>query len=282
MNRLRDVATRIENIHQIDQVVIAMRGLSAAHARDARNHLDAIRAYETTIGNAISDALALAPPSVRARPASDDTRQRLTLVIGAEQGFSGAYTQRIMAAALAENAGSAVSEQVFIVIGQRSIAEFSARHGAPLWSAHMVNQAREVPNLASRIVDAVFAHIQRGEISEVCIIFAHPKDAGFSVTRNRIVPFDFSRFPQPAHPPGRLLQIPPRELIEQLVEEYVFSEICEALMLGFAAENNARLAAMTRARTNVDRINQDLKHELNQVRQEQTTSEVIELSRASR
>ena len=52
-------------------------------------------------------------------------------------------------------------------------------------------------------------------------------------------------------------------------------------MLGFAAENDARMNAMTRARTNVKEIAQELQRKFHQARQEATTIEIIELSAES-
>ena len=85
--------------------------------------------------------------------------------------------------------------------------------------------------------------------------------------------------PSPANAPVTTMD--PHLLIARLVEEYVFTEICEALMLGFAAENDARMNAMTRARSNVKRIAQDLQRRFHQARQEATTTEIIELSAAT-
>lgn len=75
-----------------------------------------------------------------------------------------------------------------------------------------------------------------------------------------------------------LLTLPHSVLVTRLVEEHVFTEICEALMLGFAAENDARITAMSRARSNVRQIREGLRGEFAQARQEQTTTEIIELS----
>jgi F-type H+-transporting ATPase subunit gamma len=94
-----------------------------------------------------------------------------------------------------------------------------------------------------------------------------------------LFPFDFSRFRRlPRAVP--LTSLPAAELISALVDEYVFTELCEALMLGFAAENAARAAAMTRAQSNVKRIAADLQGQFQRARQEQMTTEIVELSMA--
>ena len=76
----------------------------------------------------------------------------------------------------------------------------------------------------------------------------------------------------------RLTTLPLDQLLAQVAEEYVFSELCEAVMLSFAAENEARMRAMIAARTNVERKLDELTASYRNLRQEEITAEIIELS----
>ena len=71
--------------------------------------------------------------------------------------------------------------------------------------------------------------------------------------------------------------MPPRILLAQLAEEYVFTELCEALTLSLAAENEARMRAMTAAKSNVAKMLDELVARSRQLRQEEITNEIIEL-----
>ncbi|MFX1676766.1 F0F1 ATP synthase subunit gamma [Paraburkholderia sp. A2WS-5] len=55
-------------------------------------------------------------------------------------------------------------------------------------------------------------------------------------------------------------------------------QLCEALMPSFAAENEARVRAMLAARTHVQQRLNDLTQHYRAVRQEEITSEIVELS----
>ena len=68
----------------------------------------------------------------------------------------------------------------------------------------------------------------------------------------------------------------------KLAEEYVFAEVCEALALSFAAENQARIRAMTAAQQHVAEILDLLNARARQLRQEEITNEIIELSAEGR
>ncbi|WP_347311808.1 F0F1 ATP synthase subunit gamma [Defluviimonas sp. SAOS-178_SWC] len=275
MRRPEDIKARMGNIEQVEGVVVAMRALAAAHAQEAKKHLVAIREQEATVARAMVDALALLDTPLHA-PAEPATGKHLRIVVGAAQGFSGSYSERIVSGAMADE-GTAPST-TYLLIGQRCLSEFESRGVSPVWSAHMAAHAAEVPALASRVVDAAFALLGKGAFTHVSIVYGEPEGSGQTLTIRQLMPFDFTRFETASRPFPPLVTIAPAVLVTRLVEEYVFTEICEALMLGFSAENDARMTAMSRARSNVRQIREELRREFAQARQEQTTTEIIELS----
>ena len=80
-----------------------------------------------------------------------------------------------------------------------------------------------------------------------------------------------------ARPVPPLINMPPRELIARLVDEYVFALLADAAMESFAAENAARLTTMMTARHNIETTLDDLTATARHLRQEQVTNELIEL-----
>jgi F-type H+-transporting ATPase subunit gamma len=105
----------------------------------------------------------------------------------------------------------------------------------------------------------------------------YPAD-GIVPERRSLLPFDFRRFtlPMPGQPP--LITLPPALLLARLVEEYVFAELCEAALTAFAAENEARVAAMLAAKQNLEHMGSDLRALERQIRQDEITAEVVELA----
>ncbi len=270
MKRAEDIEARLDNIRQIEGIVGALRAIAAAHQQEARRHLEAVRAHEATVAGALARALGELPA-----PAARTGGRSLLIVVGAAQGFSGEYGERIARAALEHG----VPDRDLIVVGSRTIQALADRAGSGdvVWSTEMAPHTAEIPALASRIVDAAFALIARASHDRVGIIFADAQAEGIRLVRRQLVPFDFSRFP-PTHNHAPLTTQTRDALLLALAEEYAFTEVCEALMLGFAAESAARAAAMARAQTNVRRITADLSRDFRQARQEQMTTEIIELT----
>ena len=99
-----------------------------------------------------------------------------------------------------------------------------------------------------------------------------------ALAEHALLPFDFSRFPGRPRSLPPLVTMPPARLIERLAGEYVFAELCAALMLSFAAESEARMRAMIGARSNVRRTRDKLRATYRRLRQEQITTEIVELA----
>ena len=105
--------------------------------------------------------------------------------------------------------------------------------------------------------------------------------ATIEVVERVLVPFDFARFKVTPRSIAPITTLPVEQLIADLAEEYVYAQLCEAVMLSFAAENEARMTAMIAARSNVARKLDELVASFRRLRQEEITGEIIELSAGS-
>jgi hypothetical protein len=90
------------------------------------------------------------------------------------------------------------------------------------------------------------------------------------------LPPDLSDLPPP--PATRpLMQLPPDALIASLSGDYVHALVCKAALHAFAAENEARMEAMSAAGNQITRELGAFEATLRRVRQEAITAEIIEL-----
>jgi F-type H+-transporting ATPase subunit gamma len=106
---------------------------------------------------------------------------------------------------------------------------------------------------------------------------------GLKVTHKNLLPLDNSHFPKAADVvPRPMIQLPLPELLERLGQEYVFAQICEAAAESFAAENQARVATMAAASSNIDAKLTALRSQERLTRQQEITAEVIELAASAR
>ncbi len=270
--RLAEATRRIENVHQLEAVVTAMRAISASRVQQAHALIPAVRAHASVIARAIGQALPLVPPDHQ--PMSTHPGRSGTILFCAEQGFAGAFSDRMLEAAQHE----AGLHDLFL-IGTRGASLAAERGLRPIWHAAMVPHANLVPALAARVADALYDWLADHAAYRLDVIVpTWSAAAGVVAERRSLLPFDFRRFAVEASGQAPLITLPPDLLLSRLAEEYVFAEVCEAALTAFAAENEARVATMLSAKGNLENMLSDLQTLERQIRQDEITAEVVELA----
>ena len=270
--RLADVSARIHGISQLGAVVSAMRGIAAARAQQARRQLSAVDGYAAILRGAIGQTLPLIQPS-EPRPAARTKRQTLVLFC-AEQGFAGAFSERVLDAV-----GADLTHSDLFLIGTRGLAAMAARHVKPAWADVMPSHSPGIPALADRIMQVLYKRIGVGEIDRLDVVFSRwQTGARTKVERQMLFPYDTAALAGLVGATPPLSNLSPETLLENLTEDYMLAELCKAALHAFAAENEARVAAMAAARTQVESELFGLQAIQRRVRQEEITAEIIELA----
>lgn len=271
MSRPEEIHDRLTNVHQIGAIISALRAIASARQAEAKARVQAIRAQEEAVAEALSAALALGDA-----PKTQSVGPGVAIVIGASQGFSGSYAEH-----MAEAARNAADQgDALIVVGARTIGALMDSGQAMVWTADLAARSEDIPELAIHVADALYERLAKTPESPVRIIHTDPDDLEAGPQSRALIPFDTNRFPHSARS-APIINLAPAELLSQLIEEYVFTEICEVLMLGYAAENAARAEAMSRAQTAVKEMAGGLQQEFQRARQEQMTTEIVELATAA-
>jgi F-type H+-transporting ATPase subunit gamma len=270
--RLADINARIDGIGQLKAVVNAMRGIAAARAQQARGELAAVDSYAATIAVAIGRTLALDPID-RPNAAPQSTRSALVLFC-AEQGFAGAFSERVLDAA---SANLATSE--LLLIGTRGGVAAAERNIAASRKISMPSHSQGIPKLADTIAEALYARIATGEISRLDAVFSERQPGhGIEVRHQQLFPFDMTQFPRPSNANAPLLNLAPEALLNELTADYLHAQLCSAALHAFAAENEARMEAMAAAHNQIECQLSELQATQRHVRQEEITAEIIELA----
>lgn len=270
--RLSEISARIDGMRQLGAVVNAMRGIAAARVQQARSQLAAVDSYAATVAAAIGRALALAPPT-RPEGASRSARPALVLFC-AEQGFAGAFSERVLDAVGAD----LVASDLFL-IGTRGGAIAAERGVSAGWTSAMPSHSLGVPRLADSIAEAIYLRIGSGAIDRLDAVFSLWQPGhGIQVERRRLLPLDLSVFPQPMDASEPLVNLAPDVLLSELTADDLHAQLCNAALHAFAAENEARMEAMAAAHKQIERRLATLQATQRLVRQEEITAEIIELA----
>ena len=276
--RLSDIIVRIGSVRQLSAVITAMRGIAAARSREARSRLDGVRAYARTIAEAIGHALSHLPGGPPATGRAPQSRHGI-VAFCAEQGFVGTFNERVLDAAQRLMTRDRDQASQLMLVGDRGLMSAAERGLEVAWSAPMVAHAGQAASLANRIIEQIYRQLDAGHMTRTTIVHASPgPSTSVEVHEKVLIPFDFGRFPVAKRSRQPLFTLAPDILLARLAEEYIFAELCEAVMLSFAAENEARMRAMITAKSNVARTLDELIARSRQLRQEEITNEILELA----
>ena len=276
-DQLGSTERRLEGVNQFSAVISAIRGMAAVRLNEAERRLDGITAFAATIAQAIGEAIALLPQAVPAPGQPSADQAHLLIALCSEHGFVGGFNAHVLDTVerlLAEQPGPF---ELFFV-GSRGATEAKERGLETSGTLPTASHAEEVMTLANRMAEELYRRLDAPGIGQVTLVHAIPGQRGADCARKLLIPFDYGRFPKatPGEPP--LINLAPADLLEALALEYVFAEISEAIMLSYAAENEARMYAMLSASANITRKQAELTALVRRLRQEKITAEVIELA----
>lgn len=276
-DRLREVSERLETVAQLEIVMTAMRGIAAVRLREVYSQLSGIRAYSTTLASAIGQVIAFLPEDAGGPTASQADDAELIVALSAEQGFAGNFCERIVDEI--EQYTHSINRAEILLVGRRGYGLAQARGISVIHMIPMATRVDSIPALAVTIADQIYARIHKGDFRRVSLLHPEYSSSGkFIISLRSLIPFDYTRFRIPVHTVPPMLTLDPVDLSSRLAQEYVYAELVDALLRSCAAENEARVRAMVRARSNVVNTQKTLRMTYQQLRQEQITAEIAELS----
>ena len=276
--RLADISARIDGIRELGAVVNAMKGIAAARAHVARGQVDAVDGFAATIAVAMSRVLGpnIEKTGIAETDSDQDTRQDAgnrmgLLVFCAEQGFAGAFSERVL-----DSISGTIDTETLFLIGTRGLSIATARGLTPHWNAPLPSHTPGIPKLADQITTAIYRAVAARRIDCLDVIFTGWQAGRPALVRQRLFPIDLADLPPTSrdHP---LMQLSPSTLIASLGQDYFNAQVCKAALHAFAAENEARMEAMSSAGTQIARELETFQATLRRVRQEAITAEIIEL-----
>jgi len=268
MDRLPRLQARITSLHELRELIRALRALAASHVQEAHGALVGIRKYVEVVEDGIAEAAGLLPEADRLAEVADLSDSRVLIVVCSEHGFVSAYNEQLLDRAEAEREKG----QRLVIVGRRG-AMLAAERGLDVDSSlPMATHVGGVPAVARRVADHMVS------VSTADAVYGKYRKGGtFQPTARRILPLDptllvgVERHSPPLH------HLDPVILLQRLTSEYLLAEITRAVMEAFASENGARLRVMENADRNIsDRLDQ-LRRQEHMLRQEAITSELLDV-----
>jgi F-type H+-transporting ATPase subunit gamma len=267
LSKRREILDRIYSLGEIDEILGAMKSLALVETRRISAFIDSQRSAVRVIETALADFTAFYRPE-----ASSAAPQRdIFCVIGAERGFCGDFNMRLINAAEAAHAGSALPMEM-IMVGNRLAQSWGERIPQPL-VIEGASVADEVPAVLTRLLNRFSSLLDDGDRSQsVGLTVLYHREQ--SIESRRVLPVP--ELPQPprlpAYPP--YLMLPAEQLFLALTDQYLYALLHAMYYDSLLLENHMRLAHMDQAISKLEEKLEILRKRRNQLRQEEIIEDI--------
>ena len=270
MSKRRAIEGHIRSFEEISDIMGAMKNLAVLETQKLGRLLSAQERVVSTMQAAGTDLLAFYPEAL---PPNEKTR-RLYLAIGSERGLCGDYNDKVLSAIEERLQGESDTAPILLTVGGKLAARL-AEHRYATASIEGPSVAEEVQPVMTRIMDRV-QELQAREAPGLPLtmtVISHLVETGEVVVQPlrpfEDVPSPIRRF---ADPP--LLNMPPRLVLRELIELFLFSLLHKIFYGALLAENRARVSHLEGAIQHLEKEASELERKRNGLRQEEITQEI--------
>lgn len=287
MESLRDIRNRINSVQKTMKITNAMYLMASSKLKKARKALEETEPYFESLQRSISKIIQHTDLSNERFFASDreipqDQIRQGYIIITSDRGLAGAYNHNVCR--MAEQELKKYPYDVLFCIGQsghnyfnrhpelafRMDEEYCFSAGTPsLWRAR---------DLADHIIELFLS----GELDAVHVIYTKMQNALVTTTEMiQLLPLHGDLFPS-----NKVVETEkyiedfdpsPSAVLKKVIPNYVKGILYGTMVESYAAEQNARMAAMDSATENAKEIVSNLSLEYNRIRQAAITTEITEV-----
>ncbi|MFP4500571.1 MAG: ATP synthase F1 subunit gamma [Candidatus Hydrogenedentota bacterium] len=280
MASLRDIKRRINSVKSTQKITRAMKMVAASKLRRAQEAILQARPYAYRMRE-LANSLALrADSDTHPLLRSGGGKNVELVVITSDRGLCGGFNANIINRALDVFENQFKDKNVELtIVGRKGIEGLKRRH-LPIRTTFRDMYEGSIMHSASTIVDDVVGQFIAGEVDEIHCLYNEFKSAiSQKVTLERILPFE----PEAPEEEDRMARIDylyePSEarVIGRVLTEHMAVQMHRILFESSASEHGARMTAMDSATNNAGDVINRLTLQYNRARQNQITTELIEV-----
>ena len=273
MPNLRELRSRIRSIESTSRVTKALQMIAAAKMKKAQDKVLDGRAYSEKL-NAIIGNVYQSNPEVFSSISEDEKNKILVLLVTPDRGLCGALVSNILKEA--SNFIESINNDYEIrVIGKKGTSFISKT--VDNYESYKVSDMPTFEEV-SPITSSISNDINLIGFAKVFIIYTEFVSTAVQKPMiKQLLPVEID-FTENEKVNNEFLYEPSLDKVsEALIPRYVETSIFNSILDSVASEHSARLVAMQNATDNANELKQDLTLDLNKARQQQVTSEILDI-----
>ncbi|MCC8462715.1 MAG: F0F1 ATP synthase subunit gamma [Rickettsia endosymbiont of Ecitomorpha arachnoides] len=281
MSNLKQLRTRIKSVKSTQKITKAMQLVSASKMAKIKSQIANSNFYIEAINKMMSDILSIDMYELSIEEQkffnTIPNKANLLIVMTSQRGLCGTFNYSIIKQVKndikeLENKGEQIK---LIIIGKKGYEALKRQY------ANYIDSYFELPkihdeNLMLEVKQKIMSLVANLEVSNCVIYFNKFKNAMTQImTRQRVLPVE--KYHDDSKIENDHYEYEGENLISNLINLYVNSQINYALLQSRASEEGARMTAMENATNNANDLISKLVLKLNRSRQAIITTELIEI-----
>lgn len=270
MIEITHLKNKLNALKDIKDIVSSMKAFANFTIQKSKKELPYVREYQNSVEDSIAYMITLFPELKELKRVSGKS---LYVLFGSEEGLCGAFNEKIFAFIEQE-----IEDDYLIVVGRKANDEAVERKLNILWATDGASKIESIQNRVTDLAYYLGNLYEREDIENLFLVYAKLiNNTTFIVKKEKILPPDFEKFEKYIKVKEPLLYLDKHEILDDLIEEYLLISLYRAFIESISSENQARLQNMQNAEQHIKKLSIDLHEELNILRQEEITNELMEI-----
>ena len=274
MPNLRELRSRIRSIESTSRVTKALQMIAAAKMKKAQDKVLEGRAYSEKLNSIIANVYE-SNPEVFLTESESVSEKSLILLVTPDRGLCGALVSNILKEASKFIESIKDDSYEIRVIGKKGTSFVSK-----LNNEYESFKVSDMPTFeeVSPITGNISSDINSNGFSKVFILYTEFISTAVQKPKiKQLLPIELD-INNSERSNNEFLYEPNLEKVSKaLIPRYVETSIFNSILDSVASEHSARLVAMQNATDNANELKEDLTLDLNKARQQQVTSEILDI-----
>ena len=274
MPNLRELSSRIRSIESTSRVTKALQMIAAAKMKKAQDKVLEGRAYSEKLNSIIANVYE-SNPEVFLTDSESLSEKSLILLVTPDRGLCGALVSNILKEASKFIESMKADNYEIRVIGKKGTSFVSK-----LNNEYESFKVSDMPTFeeVSPITGNISNDINSNGFSKVFILYTEFISTAVQKPKiKQLLPIELD-INDSERSNNEFLYEPNLDKVSKaLIPRYVETSIFNSILDSVASEHSARLVAMQNATDNANELKEDLTLDLNKARQQQVTSEILDI-----
>ena len=277
MSGLKEIRNRISSVSSTMQITNAMKMVSAAKLKKAKDSITATLPYSNKLSELVKN-ISASIDSVDSNPlfVAREVKKPLIIVITSNKGLCGGFNSNIIKEVHNISTEYGSNKPDLLTIGKKGDDILKKKFNVISSHNDLFDEFSylKVKSIASKIMELYTDE----KYDEVILVYNHFKNAATQIiTKEQFLPISENNDDNVSTSGDYIFEPNREKILEELIPKTLSIQLFKSISDSIAGEHGARMTAMHKATDNASELRDQLKLTYNKARQTAITNEILEI-----